>query len=174
MRGGKNAARSVALIGVMAATVECAKLALSALPNVEAVTLLLALYGYTFGWIGVASAFVFVAIEPLIWGMGSWVISYLIYWPTVAFIFMLLGRAGVRKRWVITLFAITCTLFFGLFSSLVDVGLFLGYFDNFFGRFVIYYLRGVPFYLAQIITNALLFPLIFLPASDKLKRLAKL
>ena len=46
-------ARLVALVGIMAATVECGKLVLSFLPNIEVVTLLLALFGYVFGWAGV-------------------------------------------------------------------------------------------------------------------------
>ena len=173
MRGGLSAARSVALIGVMAATLECAKLALAALPNIEVVTILLALYGYVFGLHGVAAAYVFVMIEPVIWGVGSWVISYLLYWPTVAFVFMLLGRARVRKRTTLTGAALLLTLIFSILTSLVDVGLFMGYFDRFFYRFGIYYLRGIPFYLAQLITNAVLFPILFLPAENKIKGLVK-
>ena len=38
-----SGARAIALVGITAATVECAKLALMALPNIEIVTLLLAL-----------------------------------------------------------------------------------------------------------------------------------
>ncbi len=64
-------ARIIALIGIMAATVECSKLALSFLPNIEVVTFLLALYGYTFGIYGVAAAFVFVSIEPIIYVFGT-------------------------------------------------------------------------------------------------------
>ena len=40
-----KAARVVALVGIMAATLECGKLVLSFLPNIEVVTLLCALYG---------------------------------------------------------------------------------------------------------------------------------
>ena len=59
-------ARAVALVGVMAATMECGKLVLSFLPNVEIVTLLHAIYGFAFGWLGVAASVVFVCIEPMI------------------------------------------------------------------------------------------------------------
>ena len=45
LRQGKfHPARAAALVGIMAATVECGKLALSFLPNVEVVTLLIALF----------------------------------------------------------------------------------------------------------------------------------
>lgn len=141
----------------MAATLECAKLALSALPNIELVTLLTALYSYAFGFAGVAAAFVFVAIEPLIYGFGSWVICYFIYWPLLAFLFVFLGRLRVKNRFALCGAALIMTVVFGLLSSLVDVGVFSGSYDNFFYRFGIYYLRGIPFYVAQLLCNLALF-----------------
>ena len=158
---GLSAARYAALVGIMAATMECGKLALSFIPNVEIVTILIALYSYCFGLPGVLAAVVFVAIEPLIWGFGTWIITYIVYWPLVAVVFMLLGRAGIKNRWVLSCIAVGLTVFFGVFSSLVDIGLFSGNFDNFFVRFGIYYARGIVFYLIQIACNAVLFSLFF-------------
>ena len=167
---GKRIALKIATVGICAATLECVKLALAALPNIEAVTLLCALYGYTFGSVGIAAAVVFVCIEPIIWGFGSWVVSYFIYWPLVAFVFMLLGKKGVRSRIVITVTATVATVFFGVLTALVDVGLFMGYYDRFFLRFSIYYARGIVFYILQIATNAVLFPLLFPPLVKLLKK----
>ena len=167
-----GAAKRIAFVGIAAATIECAKLALAFLPNVEVVTLLCALYGYVFGWLGVLAALVFVCIEPLIWGVNTWVVLYFIYWPLVAFVFMLFGKIKLKNRWIITLTAVVLTVFFGLLSSFIDIGLFSGYFDNFFYRFSVYYLRGLPFYLAQIATNAVIFPLLFLFISQKLQKLS--
>ncbi len=127
-------AKTVAFVGVMAATLECGKLALSFLPNVEVVTLLCALYGYVFGWLGVAAAVVFVCVEPLIYGFGSWILTYIIYWPLVAFIFMLLSRRGVKNRLILTAVAVGLTVLFGVLSSVIDTAFFLGvngaYFKN--------------------------------------------
>jgi hypothetical protein len=155
----------------MAATVECGKLALSFLPNVEIVTVLLALYGYVFGLLGVMAALVFVSIEPLIYGFGTWVISYYIYWPAVALVFMLLAKMKIRNRWVIASFGLLLTACFGVLSSLVDIGLFSGTYDNFWYRFGIYYARGIAFYATQIICNAVLFPLLFRYLSGKLEKI---
>ena len=166
----KRSALSIALVGIMAATLECVKLALASLPNVEAVTLFTALFGYTLGPLGVWAAVVFVCIEPLIWGFGTWIISYFIYWPLVAIVFMLLGRANIKNRIILTLTAVLLSAFFGVLTSLVDIGLFSGAFDNFFTRFAIYYARGIGFYLAQIITNAVLFPLLFCILNKALER----
>jgi hypothetical protein len=167
-----DAAKKIALVGIAAATIECAKLALAFLPNIEVVTLLCALYGYCFGYLGILAAAVFVCIEPIIWGVNTWVVLYFVYWPLVAFVFMLFGRIKLKNRWIITLTAVVLTVFFGLLSSFIDVGLFSGYFDNFFYRFSVYYLRGLPFYLAQIATNAVVFPLLFLFISQKLQKLS--
>ena len=166
-------AKALALVGISAATVECGKLALMALPNVEVVTLLLALYGYSFGALGVAAAVVFVAIEPLIWGFGPWVMTYIIYWPLVALVFWLLRVVRVKSRWILSGVAVVLTVFFGIFSSLVDVGLFTGFFDNFFERFAVYYARGIVFYAVQTVSNAVLFPLLFNFLSEKLMKVQR-
>ncbi len=162
-------AKAIALVGISAATLECAKLALSFLPNVEVVTLLTALYGYVFGWLGVCSAVVFVCIEPIIYGINSWVITYFIYWPLVALVFMLLRRAKVRNRWILTAVAVGLTVFFGILSAVVDSAIRLGINEYYFKNLLIYYLRGVVFYIVQIACNATLFPLLFTYLSQKLK-----
>ena len=166
-----SSAKALALVGISAATVECGKLVLTALPNVEVVTLLLALYGYVFGALGLLSALVFVCIEPVIWGVGPWFATYIVYWPLVTLVFWLLRRLGVKNRWIVTGAAVLLTVFFGVFSSLVDVGLFTGFFDNFFERFIVYYARGMVFYAVQIVSNAVLFPLLFGFLSAKLERI---
>ena len=156
----------------MAATIEVGKLALSFLPNIEVVTLLCALYGYVFGFYGVVAAAVFVCIEPVIYGVGTWVATYMIYWPLVAIVFMLLGSAKIKRRLPITLIALALTVIFGLLSALIDstvYGIGLNYFRN----FALYYLRGIPFYLAQLACNAAVFPTLFPFLVKKLKLINK-
>ncbi len=161
----------VALVGMLAATIEVSKSMLALLPNIEVTTLLCGLYGYVFGWVGVAATLVFVAIEPLVWGVGTWIISYVLYWPFVALAFMLLGRAHVRNRVLLTATALLFTLWFGVLTSLVDVGLFSGAYDRFFYRFSIYYARGILYYAIQFACNAVAFPLLFRPLANVLGRL---
>ncbi len=173
MRKGYGVSRKIALVAIMAATIECGKLALSFLPNIEVVTLLTALYGYCFGYLGVIASVVFVCIEPLIYGFGTWTVTYFLYWPLVALVFMLLARARVRSRWPATLVTVLLTVWFGVLSSLVDIGLFSGNFDRFFYRFSIYYSGGFLFYAIQIATNAVLFPLLFNFLRDRLINIQK-
>lgn len=168
-----KAARYAALVGIMAATVECAKLALAAIPNVEVVTLLLALYGYTFGVAGIVAAIVFVCIEPLIWGFGTWMISYFIYWPLVAATFMMLSKCRIKNRFLLAGVAVVSTVFFGFLTSLVDIGLFTGNFDKFWYRFGIYYMRGIAFYAIQTACNAVFFVTLFPLLSGSLDKTGK-
>ena len=165
-------ARTVALVGILSASLFCSKLALSFLPNVEVVTLLTALFGYSFGALGIVATVIFVFIDAMIYGFGSWVISYFIHWPAVAVIFMLMAKARIGGRVIPTVVAVLLTVWFGVLTALVEVGLFSGYFDNFFYRFGIYYARGVVFYAVQIGCNAVLFPLLFPFLVKTMRRLA--
>ena len=172
MKGIKNytltSAKGIALIGIMAATVECGKLALSFIPNVEVVTFLLAVYSYAFGWAGVIASAVFVCIEPLIWGFGTWVVTYFIYWPTLALVFCLIRKTRLKSRWIFTAIAISMTFLFGILSSAVDVLILTGVTPYFFKNFVLFYARGIVFYAVQIACNAVLFFALFEFAVKKL------
>ena len=181
---GLSPVKRIAIVGIMAATVECAKLALAALPNIEVVSLLLAVYGFVFGDLGILAAFVFCAIEPMIWGFGPWVISYFLYWPLIPFVFSLLSKrkgeknlSEVKKTIKIplvptaTIFAMT--LWFGILTSLVDVGLFTGNFDRFFWRFGVYYIRGIAFYIMHVVSNVIIFAFSFEPLSRAFHKIKK-
>lgn len=164
-------ARTVALVGIMAATIECGKIVLSALPNIEVVTILCALYGYVFGIYGVIAAGLFVLIEPLIWGFGSWLIYYIIYWPLVALVFMLLAKRGVDRRLPLTAVALGLTIFFGILSTVTDCAFYFGINENYLINLPVYYVRGLPFYVAQLATNLALFPTLFLLLADRLGKI---
>lgn len=165
----KSMATSIAVVGISAAILECGKIALSFLPNVEVVTLFVALFGYVFGPLGVLGTVVFCCIEPLIYGFGSWVVTYFIYWPTLAAVFMLLSRAKIKGRWILTAVAVGLTLLFGVLSALIDVVFYLGINEYYFKNLLVYYVRGIGFYLVQTVANAVLFPILFELLSKKLK-----
>jgi hypothetical protein len=158
----------------MAATLTCGKLVLSFLPNIEVVTLLCAMYGYVFGIYGVVASVVFVCIEPLIYGFGSWFVTYLIYWPAVAFVFLLLRKRGVGSRLWLTLVAVAMTIGFGVLSSIVDTAFYLGINKNYFPNLVLFYVRGVVFYVVQTVCNAALFPTVFVFLTRKLEQIKSL
>ncbi len=174
MKIGKNSlfnAKTVAFVGIMAAIIECGKLSLAFLPNIEVASLFVALFGYLFGWYGVAAAVVFVCIEPLIWGFGSWIVTYVIYWPTLAILFMMLGKMSVKNRYVITAIAFGSTFLFGVLSALVDTAFLLGVNGRFLANFFLYYFRGIIFYTIHLACNVVSFILLFPYLSKKLQKL---
>ena len=167
---GRSAALTVATVGVSAAVIEGGKLALMALPNIEVVTLFVALFSYVFGAAGVLSAVVFVLIEPMLWGFGAWTIGYFIYWPIVAVVFMIYGQLRLENRYILTGTAVILTVIFGLLTSFVDLVFYSQSFDNFFARYFAYYAQGAVFYALQISCNAVLFFLVFKYLASKIKK----
>lgn len=156
-------AKKIAVIAVMAATLEVGKLALSFLPNVEVVTLFTAVFGYAFGALAIPATCVFVVLEIELYGFGSWSIAYLIHWNVVCFVFWIASKKNIENRFVLTSFALVLTFLFGVLTSLLEIGLFGGTYDNFWYRFSIYYSRGIVFYAIQIVCNAVLFLCAFKP-----------
>ncbi|MBR5145849.1 MAG: hypothetical protein IKV34_04215 [Clostridia bacterium] len=168
-----KSAKGIATIAVMSATLFGGKLAMSVLPNIEPVTILIALYATVFGFAYVLPATaVFVVLDVLIYGFNTWVISYFIYWPLVAFTFALVNKKP-KGVWANVVTAVLLTLFFGVLTSLVDVGLFMGAFDNFWQRFGIMYLRGILFFAIHVVSNFALFLLCYKPLCKALAKAKK-
>ena len=168
-----KSAKGIATIAIMAATMSGGKLAMSVLPNIEPVTILVAVYASDFGFAYVLPAsVVFVVLDVLVYGLNTWVMSYLIYWPLVALVFATLN---VRQRGLVAnlVTAVLLTLFFGVLTSLVDVGLFLGAFDNFWQRFGVMYARGIPFFVTHVVSNFAIFLLCYNPLCKALAKAKK-
>ena len=181
----KYNAALLAVSAMFAALLVGGKEALAALPNIEIVTLLIALCAYVWGPIVVFPAVnVFIAVDMAIWGVNTWIISYFVHWNLVAVSFWLLGKAHFRHKAVevvcVTVLAVVFSALFGVLTSAVDTvvgfvngkGFFVD-FDNVFVRFVLVYGRGVAFYVTQIVCNLVLFATAFLPL-EAVNRKAKL
>ncbi len=157
----KTVAKKVAVLAVMATLLICVKQALNPIANVELVSLLSAVFGYSFGLIVVIPVTVFCLVECLIWGFGSWFFAYIIYFNLIVIIFTLLKKRKIENRFVICLITIGLTFFFGLLTAFFDIVL-IG-FKDFFYRFIIYYSGGIFFYLVHILSNAIIFLFLFKP-----------
>ena len=164
----------IAVSAMYAALIVGGKQALAVLPNIEVVTLLIALCAYVWGAVVVFPAVnVFIVVDVAIWGVNTWVISYLIHWNTVALAFWLLGKVCFKHKGVeitvATLTAAVLTTLFGVVTSAVDTlvgytgkGFFVDL-DNYFHRFAVMYVSGGSFYITQIVCNVVLFAVAFLP-----------
>ena len=147
------AAEYVVKVAVMAALLTALKFALSFIPNVEVVTLLITVYAAVFGAAYVFPAvLVFCAVEVAIYGVGSWVILYFVYWPLLAALSCLILS---RKR------SAVAVGFPGL-----DLGAY----------WVAYYVRGLTFDLVHIASNLAVVGALFKPlvaAGERVKRASR-
>ncbi len=180
----RNPALRIAVTAMFAALLSGGKLALAAVPNVEIVTITIAVCAFVWGLsYALPATLVFVTCDIFIWGFNTWVISYYVYWPLVAVTFWLLGKARFKhaalKVVCVTAAAVVLTALFGVITSAVDtlIGYGGGEFwivpENFFYRFSVMYVRGVVYFLLQIVCNLVLFAVAFLPL-EKLNRKMKL
>lgn len=170
----KYNAALVAVAAMYAALLVGGKQILAVLPNVEIVTLLISVCAYVWGAAIVFPAVnVFIAVDIAIWGVNTWIISYLIHWNVVALCFCLLKRLNFRHRYAevicVTAAGVVLTVLFGVLTSFIDV--LVGYTGKGFfvhsvdlaKRFAVMYTSGVMYYATQTVCNAVLFATAFLP-----------
>ena len=149
----------------MAALLSGGKWALSAVVNVEVVSLFCALFGYVFGPVATIPVCVFVLLEVMIYGIGypSWVITYFIHFNSIVIVFWLLSKIKLKTPVVYAVVIAFMTFVFGVMEAALNVLPVSTSLDNFGWRFGVYYGRGVAFCLVHIISNTIIFAVLFLP-----------
>lgn len=76
--------REIALFGMLGALTFGAKVAMSALPNIEPVSLFVMLFAAVFGLKCLYPIYLYVLMEILIYGIGTWNLNYLYIWAILA------------------------------------------------------------------------------------------
>ncbi len=149
-------------LSVMAALMVVSQVVLSALPNIELVTLLVILTAHRFGVRAMYPVYVFVIAEGLIYGIHMWWFSYLYIWAILVFAVCLLRKNS--NAIVYTIIAAVYGLLFGTFSSLpyfITGGLSAG---------VAYIISGLTFDLLHFIGNTVSVALLFAPLNKVLDK----
>ena len=85
----------------MGALLYTAQIALSFLPNIEIVTLLIVIFTKNLGREGTAACFVYVCLTLLIAGFGLWWVTYLVVWPLFSLIVYGLRRIDSWLMWAV-------------------------------------------------------------------------
>lgn len=168
----KNKTVPIVISAMFAALLVGGKQALVTLPNIEVVTLLIALCAYVWGVkIALFATNVFVLCEMAIWGINTWVISYFIHFNIVAVSFGLISLfklKGTRQIIVTTTTAVLLTAMFGILTTVVDtlIGFSGGFYivaTDFAKRFAVMYAAGIYFFILHIACNLILFAVGFVP-----------
>ena len=76
MKSCKPSLREIILFGILGALTFAMKVAMAALPNIEPVSLTLLVYGAVFGLRALYPCMVYVILEILYFGLGTWNICY--------------------------------------------------------------------------------------------------
>lgn len=149
----KFRAKDVAYIGVAAASLTAVKFALSWLANVELVTLLLLFYTLL---LGRNRAFfvanIFIVVEVVIFGVGAWVVSYILHWNALVILTSLLDKKGVKKSVIYAIFATILTFLFGVQTTFFEVIIYSPQ-AEFLSTFSLRYFMGLSFFITHILSS---------------------
>lgn len=159
----KISAKDIAQIGIMSAALSAGKFMLSFLPNIEIVTLLFILYTIYFGKKAIFSAFVFIALECMIWGFGLWVIMYLYIWPGLVCATLMFRNKESAFLWA--LFAGIFGLAYGGLCSLtyfITSGINAG---------ISWWIAGIPFDIVHGVSNFIITLILFNPLNSAMKKI---
>ena len=137
--------RELILFGMLGAMTFAMKLTMAALPNIEPVTLCLLVYGAVFGYKALYPCYVYVTMEILYFGLGTWNICYLYIWviPVVLGICL----RDVKQSLVWALASGVFGLLFGALCGIVDA------FIGGVGYAVAKWASGIPFDIAHCVGN---------------------
>ncbi|MFW6036065.1 MAG: hypothetical protein ACOCRZ_07405 [Halothermotrichaceae bacterium] len=156
--------KDVALIGILSATLTAGKLALSYLPNIEIVTLLLIVYTVIFGLKrSIMASVIFSTTEVLIYGFSTWLLGYYIIWSLLIIITAFIQKT-VKSEYGYAALAAIFGLFYGLFFAVVE--------SFFYGTAygISYWIRGIPFDIIHCASNFILVILLYKPLYNVLTK----
>ena len=141
----KNRTFEIVLLGMLGAVAYVGQVALSFLPNIEVVSILFLVYTKILGKKALFPIYVFVILEGIFWGFGSWWIMYLYVWTILWLSTMLLRRNDSAVFWAVINGAYG--LCFGALCSITHGALFG------IGAGLAYFISGIPLDIAHCIGN---------------------
>lgn len=151
----RHSALETATLALMTAILLAVQVAFAALPNIEAVSLLIVLYTRRFHRKTLFIIYGFALLEGLLYGFGLWFINYLYVWTVLWLAATWLRHMESTIGWIVLLAAFG--LSFGFLCSIPY--LFIGGPSMAFS----YFISGIPFDLLHCGGNAVLAALLFKP-----------
>ncbi len=111
---GKINVREMMIFAMLGALLSASKWVMSFLPNIEPVTLLLLVYAYKFKWKALIPAYIFIALEMLLYGFNVYMLCYLYIWILP----VIFGVLWCKGRWTSAVIAGVFGLSFGTLSGI--------------------------------------------------------
>lgn len=163
MKASKLTIREVVLFGVLGALTFALKMCMALLPNIEPVSLLVMVFVAVFGLKALYPVYVYVAMEILYWGIGTWNVNYLYIWAILAVAALLLRKSEQPLAWAMV--SGVFGLAFGLLCSPVDMA--MGGLTYAMTKWA----SGIPFDIAHCIGNFAMALILFRPLRILLDKL---
>lgn len=146
--------------GVYLAVIIGLQVALSPLPNIETVTLLLIIGAVHLPLLMVLPiGLCFVTIEMLIYGFGTWFFFYLVVWPLLILGTLVLRPLIRRHWWIAVIWGSLFSFCFGTIDALLK-GLLFGT-----SGLLAYWFQGLMFDLIHGVSNFLIIFCCYLPVA---------
>ena len=147
--------RDLVIIAMMSAVLLVVQVALSFIPNVELVTLLVIIYTLVLGRKTIFAIYVFALLEGFLYGFGIWWIMYLYVWTILYFIVRIFKKQEETLTWSII------GGFFGLFfGTLCSIPYF---FIGGIGAGVAWWASGILFDIIHGVSNFIVILLLYKP-----------
>lgn len=159
----KISVREVTLFGILGALTFGAKYVMSGLPNIEPVTLMVMVFGAVFGWKALYPVCLYVLMEFLFFGLGTWNFMYLYIWLIPMALARLMRNMEHPLGWAVLSGAFG--LLFGLLCMPVDM--IIGGFSYALAKWV----SGIPFDITHCIGNFVIALILFMPLRKLTARL---
>ena len=151
------------LFGMLGALTFALKVAMAGLPNIEPVSLTLLVYAVVFGWKALYPTFIYVVMEILYFGLGTWNICYLYVWPLLVVLGICMREMRSSLGWAVLSGAYG--LAFGALCGIVDI------FIGGLGFAVTKWVSGIPFDIAHCAGNFCIALILFVPLRNLLEKL---
>ena len=151
------------LFAVLGALTFAAKYVMAFLPNIEPVSLMVMLFGVTFGKKALYPIGLYVLMEILFYGLGTWNVMYVYIWPILGMGAYILRKMEHPLGWAIL--SGTFGLLFGALCMPVDIV--IGGFAFATAKWV----SGIPFDIAHCAGNFVIALVLFRPMRKLLQRL---
>lgn len=156
-------ARQIVILGLMTAILLVAQVGMSFLPNIELVSILIIVYTLVFRKKVLYVIYAFALLEGLIYGFGTWWITYLYVWTVLAGITWLFREMESPLGWAILNAAFG--LMFGALTAIVNL------FISGIGGMISYWVSGIPFDLMHCAGNFATALVLYKPLMALMKRL---
>lgn len=156
--------REVVLFGMLGALTFAAKVAMSALPNIEPVSLMVMLFAVVFGWKGLYPIYLYVVMEIMYYGIHFWNINYLYVWAILALAAMAMRRLKNPLWWALLsgafglAFGLLCSPVYMVTGGSVRYG-------------IAWFLKGIPYDVPHGIGNFAIALVLFVPLRELLSYL---